>query len=166
MISILLYILLISLYNRLVCNPIIFLASIIIGIILSLILCVIYYKYKVFEFFTIFIIGINYFFIIFIFSVFGPVFIDRSISYHIAFYAVEKENIEIKKIETSFGKDIFDKRMNDAIRTGFIVENKDIYSPSTKAKIMYYIMYPIGKITNSLDTYNDMKNKIVDNIDG
>lgn len=138
-----------------------------IGIIVSIILCVIFYKYKIYETFTIILIGINYFFIIFIFSVFGPVFIDRSISYHIAFYAVEKENIEIKKIEKSFGKDIFDKRISDAIRTGFIVENKqNKYHPSKKAKIMYNIMYPIGKMTNSLTTYENMKNKIMDDIDG
>ena len=64
-------------------------------------------------------------------------------------------------IEKEFSKDIFDKRIHDAVSTGFLKQNKNgSVSPTIKSKIMYVILKPIGELTNSMDTYYEMKKKV------
>lgn len=95
-----------------------------------------------------------------ILAVFGPTFIDRSISYHIAFYASDMGEVNIRDIEDEFSSAIFDKRIHDAVETGFITQEGDIFRPTAKAKIMTAILKPIGEITGSLETYNQMKESV------
>ena len=98
-----------------------------------------------------------YFLGLIIVSVFGPTFIDRSISYHIAFYAVDEGTVDIEEIRDEFSYAIFDKRIHDAVETGFIKEKDDgTYEPATKARIMDAVLKPIGKLTGTLETYNEM----------
>ena len=128
-ISVILFFLGIGIYTRISSNPIIFFASLVIGIISTVLSCFIIQKFskKLFEKFTLFVIAIVYYLGIIILSVFGPTFIDRSISYHIAFYAAEKGEFYIQNIEKEFSKDIFDKRIHDAVSTGFLKQNKNGY---------------------------------------
>ena len=161
--TVILYLLGIGIYTRISSNPIIFFASLIIGIFAVILNCIIIQKFsnKLFDSFTIFMIAIVYYFNVIILSTFGPTFIDRSISYHIAFYATEKKEFYIEDIEKEFSKDIFDKRISDAVSTGFLKQNKNgSVSPTIKSKIMYTVLKPIGEITNSMDTYYEMKKKI------
>lgn len=161
--SVILFFLGIGIYTRISSNPIIFFASLVLGIISTVLSCFIIQKFskKLFEKFTLFVIAIVYYLGIIILSVFGPTFIDRSISYHIAFYAAEKGEFYIQNIEKEFSKDIFDKRIHDAVSTGFLKQNKNgSVSPTIKSKIMYVILKPIGELTNSMDTYYEMKKKV------
>lgn len=163
LITIVLYLIGIGIYTRVSDDPIIFFASLIIAIIIVIIVCMLMRKVtkQLFDAFTIFVMGIVYCMGIVILAVFGPTFIDRSISYHIAFYATEEDIVYVEDIEEAFSKDIFDKRMHDAVATGFLTLNKDgSMSPTFKAKAMYYILEPLGKLTGSIDTYYDMKAEI------
>ncbi|MGN1167355.1 MAG: hypothetical protein ACI4S2_13115 [Lachnospiraceae bacterium] len=160
-----LYLALIGLYTRLSSDPIIFFASISIAAIATIIICVTLHRLLKGEWdaFTTTIVGFAYFLGIIIIAVFGPTFIDRSISYHIAFYAVEEENIDVDEMREVFSEEIFDKRIHDAITTGFVTENENgTLSPTGKAKIMYYVLKPIGNLTNSFDTYENMKEMMSD----
>jgi hypothetical protein len=161
--TILLFIIGISIYTRIFSKPIIFFASLFIGIISVILNCFFIQKFSknLFETFTLFIIGLVYYLGLILLSIFGPTFIDRSISYHIAFYAVEKKSFYVSDIEREFSKEIFDKRVHEAITTGFLKQNKNGSVSSTiKSKIMYVVLKPIGEITNSMVTYNEMKIKL------
>lgn len=106
---------------------------------------------------------IVYFMGIIILTVFGPTFIDRSISYHIAFYAVDEQMVDIDEIKYEFSEEIFNKRIHDAIETGFIVEGPDgYYMPTWKSKVVTVILKPIGELTGSLDTYKVLKEKLAE----
>lgn len=157
------YLLLIGVYTKISSDPIIFIASICLAVVISIIICLCLKRIKkvTWDTFTILMVGIVYFMEIIIVAIFGPTFIDRSISYHVAFYAVEKEKFYMEDIEDAFSKDIFEKRMHDALVTGFVVQNDDgSLSPTMKAKIMYYVLEPIGELTGSLDTYCNMKKAV------
>lgn len=163
-----LYLFGIGIYTRVSLNPIIFFASLIIAVVVVLIICLVIDKItkKLFDGFTIFVIGVVYYLGIVIIAVFGPTFIDRSISYHIAFYAAEEEIVYVEDIEEEFSTDIFDKRIHDAVTTGFLTMNEDgSMSPTFKAKAIYYILKPLGNLTGSMDTYYNMREEIQNNAD-
>lgn len=91
-------------------------------------------------------------------TTYGPTFIDRSISYHIAFYATDEEKVDIDEMREEFSEKIFDKRIHDAVETGFIEKGTDgYYTPTWKAKVMTSILKPIGKATGSLQTYEELR---------
>lgn len=124
--------------------------------------CIFYnLKYKnqrIYDKFTSLLIGIIYCLVILVFSVFGPTFIDRSISYHIAFLAAEEKQINIEDIEEEFSDEIFQKRIHDAVITGFIVETKNgNFEPTWKSKMITRILKPIGEITGTLNEYEKLK---------
>lgn len=161
--TVILFIIGISIYTRIFKNPIIFFASLFIGIISVIFNCFFIQKFSknLFEGFTLFIMGLVYYLGIIILSIFGPTFIDRSISYHIVFYAVEKKSFYVRDVEREFSKEIFNKRVYDAVTTGFLKQNKNgSVSPTIKSKIMYVVLKPIGEMTNSMVTYNEMKIKL------
>ena len=161
LLSVILYIICISIYIRLANIPIIFFASIIISIIVSLLTTFIINIKKIYEKFTIVLVNIIYFLILIIISVFGPVFIERSISYHIAFLAAENTYISREDVENEFVKEIFDKRMYDATIAGFLTkEENGTYKSTMKSKIFYSVLYPLGEITGSLETYKRLKKQI------
>lgn len=98
---------------------------------------------------------------IIVFAVFAPTFFDRSISYHMAFYATEAGSLKKSEIETVYAKRIFEKRFSDAERSGFITSTDgENFFPTTKAKIFTAISLWLGKATNSLQEYDDMKKEL------
>ena len=101
------YLLLISVYTKISSDPIIFIASICLAIVIPIIICLCLKRIKnvTWDTFTILMVGIVYCMEIIIVAVFGPTFIDRSISYHVAFYAVEEEKFYMEDIEDAFSKD-------------------------------------------------------------
>lgn len=161
-ISIVVYLIGISIYTRISSDPIIFFASLVVGIIGVFIACIIvFYCFKIIDKYIVFLQGCIYFLGIIIIAVFGPTFIDRSISYHIAFYAAEEQSIDIDKMKDTFSNDIFEKRIHDALATGIVTQNTDGTLKATKkAKLMYYILKPLGELTDSMDTYYEMRDKI------
>lgn len=155
---------LIGLYCSLSDDPIIFFASILISLVVSVLVGVVFYWLfrKKMDNFTMVSVSVSYFMALIIFSVFGPTFIDRSISYHIAFYAADEGKVNIEEIRDDFSYAIFDKRIHDAISTGFIEETaqKGVYVPTKKAYFVNAVLKPIGKITHSLGTYEEMKETV------
>ena len=166
--SFVLYLLGIGIYTRVSKDPIIFFASMIMGIIAVAVVCfgIGMLKKKLFDRFTILMMSLVYFLGIVVLAVFGPTFIDRSISYHLAFYAVEENVVYVDAIEEEFSSAIFEKRVHDAVETGFLTLNDDgSMSPTLKAKLMYYVLRPLGELTGSMDTYYAMKEEVQFNSD-
>ncbi|SFB89797.1 hypothetical protein SAMN02745150_01232 [Brevinema andersonii] len=82
----------------------------------------------------------------FIFVTFGPVFIDKSIFYHIAFITSEENRISLTQLEDAIQKYLF-----EGCRSGMLkYAQNNIYLPTTKSKIYTKIMLFIGKITRSI----------------
>lgn len=161
------YLVLIGVYTRLSKDPIIFIASLIIvpvSAISSALSAEQLFGGGVHSFdnrFCIFLTVLVYLFGLILLSVFGPTFIDRSISYHIAFYAVDEGEIDIGEMEEVFSKEIFEKRIHDAIVSRFIVETGDgKYAPTWKAQLMTAVLKPLGELTGSLGTYSNMVDEI------
>lgn len=162
-ISVFLYLLCIGVYTRISKDPIIFFASLCIAIGTVVIVGLMLWKSRLFDYFTLTMIGFVYLMGIIILTTFGPTFIDRSISYHIAFYAVDQKEVDINEIRQEFSEEIFNKRIHDAIETGFIEESDDDYfTPTFKAKFMTAVLKPIGRLTNSLNTYEALKEKLAE----
>ncbi len=160
---IVLYLLGIGIYTRISEDPIIFFASLVIGIIVVTGVCLLItiIAKGLYDKFTVFVLGVVYFLGVVMISVFGPTFIDRSISYHIAFYAVEEGEVRVDEVEEDFSRAIFEKRIHDAAETGFLTLNENgSMTPTLKAKLMYYTLKPLGDLTGSMDTYYQMKEEI------
>lgn len=150
----------IGLYTRVSHDPVIFFSSLVIAVVVPVIVCWLIRKlFKgLWDNFTTFVVGFVYMMGIVLLAVFGPTFIDRSISYHLAFYAVEEERVDVDSIREAFSTEIFDKRVHDAVVTGFLKENADgSLSPTWKARLMYALLEPVGELTDSLGTYEAMK---------
>lgn len=160
-ISIILYLVFIGMYTRLSADPIIFFASLFIAVIIIVINGVILWKSGLFDYFTLSMICLVYLMEIIILTTYGPTFIDRSISYHIAFYAADEQKVDVNEIRQEFSEEIFNKRIHDAVETGFIEASVDgFYVPTWKAKLMTSVLKPIGRVTGSLDTYEELKGKL------
>ncbi len=162
-ITLLFYFIGIRIYVKISKDPIIFFASIILAIIIPVLVYWIPRKLwkKQFDQYSIFLMYVCSVLVTIFVAVFGPVFIDRSISYHIAFYAAEENYVNIEDIRDEFSVEIFDKRIHDAQIAGVIEVNEDgMFKPTWKAKLISKILIPIGKFTNSLDTYYKMKEKV------
>ncbi|MGN0740811.1 MAG: hypothetical protein ACI4LX_11640 [Treponema sp.] len=156
-----------SVYTRISDDPIIFFVSIGFAAVISVTAGVLLFfngkKKNLFTGFEAFLSSLTCFFALVVFITFGPVFIDRSISYHLAFYASEQKRIYIDDIREEFSSEIFEKRIHDAIETGFLKDNGDgSFSPSPKAEFMTMTLLPLGKLTGSLGTYENMKEKMKD----
>lgn len=165
--AIFLYLVLIGVYTRLSKDPIIFIASLIIGPV-SAVMSTLLAEHlfarggrSFYNRFCIFLTVLVYLFGLILLSVFGPTFIDRSISYHIAFYAADEGEIDIGEMEEVFSKEIFEKRIHDAIISGVITETGERkYAPTWKAKLMTAVLKPLGELTGSLGTYSNMVDEI------
>lgn len=142
-------------------DPIIFLASLVIAVIIIAFNGIILWKSGIFDCFTLSMICLVYLMGIIILTTYGPTFIDRSISYHIAFYAADEQTVDIDEVRQEFSEEIFNKRIHDAVETGFIEADPDgCYVPTWKAKVMTSILKPIGRMTGSLDTYETLRGRL------
>ena len=96
-----------------------------------------------------------------VFTVFGPTFVDRSVSYHMVFLAAETEKLDMNVMEEIYSQDMLQKRVEDELKSGMICHMGDqVYGPTWKAKIATRLLKPIGYLTNTLDTYEQFKNEM------
>ena len=121
-----------------------------------------FYFFKKYSFikssFENFLVAVIGFFVLFTFSVFGPVFIDRSISYHLVFYAVENGAIQENVFQKQFADSVFQKRILDAQMAKFLEKTPEgTYVPTKKAFIFSGIMKLIGKLSGTMDNYDKTK---------
>lgn len=98
---------------------------------------------------------------IFCTNIFGPVFLDRSISYHLVFYAVKNGKLVPEDFERRFSGYVFSKRVEDAVSVGLLKSGRgggagEEFHPTDKAKRFDCIFQALGRITGSLDNYKDM----------
>lgn len=95
---------------------------------------------------------------LFVFSVFGPVFIDRSISYHVAFIAGEEGEIDPQQLEQAWSHSIIQKRLDDGVSAGMLQKVSSLhYIGTPKSKIFTKIMISVGQATRTLQSYRLLK---------
>ena len=162
-ICLILYLFGIRIYVNLSDDPIIFVASIVLAVLLPAVVYSVGYKFwkKAFDGYHIFLMYVSTVMLTVFLAVFGPVFIDRSISYHIAFYAAEQGEVNINEIRDEFSVEIFDKRIHDAQAVGAIeMKDDENFVPTAKAKFIWWFLGGMGKWSNTLGTYEEMKEKV------
>lgn len=117
-------------------------------------------KFRVFE--KIIIIGLALS-TTFNFAIFGPIFIDRSVSYHLVMLAAENNQVEQKKITEVIYEQMFQKRLAELSNADLIQLNEDGYiSPTSKGVVMTNALIWLGLITSTLGEYkqtNESLNK-------
>jgi len=89
----------------------------------------------------------------FAFIFLAPYAVDRSLSTFIFFYAVEHEGFPADKVSAQYMQDFYERRLSDSLTGNFLEQDGSTYRPKARARIYYHIMYPIGKMTNSLKNY-------------
>jgi hypothetical protein len=116
-----------------------------------------YFK-PIFDNFTTFLISLCCAVTVLLFAVFGPVFIDRSISYQLVFYAVEEGQVNYRDFVKKSAAHVYSKRLSDAIASGFVEEvSPHVIRPTPKAHNFYSLMMTVGNLTNSLQDYQTLK---------
>ena len=161
--NILILIICIYIYSRISKNPILFFASVFLILIFAGLNYFLMKKYFQNEFdpFTALVNTTCIALVCLVFSVFSHVFIDRSISYHIAFYASQNKSIAFKEFQAKTATFMYQKREKDAVSAGFISKNTDgTYSPTLRATIFTKLMIFYGNLTNSLGDYNLLKDQM------
>ena len=104
-----------------------------------------------------------YIFLGFSYLIMAPLAIDRSLSTFIFFYTVQNGSIQEDKISQKYIDDFVKKRFDDAVKGNFLKKEGEMYTPQFRAKLYYYIMYPLGNITNTLDNYKYFEKDIKNN---
>ena len=112
-----------------------------------------FYKEK-FEGFLVFM---ALFFVSVIFIYFAPVTLDRSLSSFIYFYAVENGEIKKDIYDEKYFSKYIERRFTDGDKIGFLNCSDEICKPTIKTKIVYYLLYPCGKFSNTMDEYEKFK---------
>ena len=106
------------------------------------------------------LVWLTYLFFGFSFIIMAPIAIDRSLSTFIFFYTVEHQEFSKDKISKEYIDDFINKRFEDALRGGFLIQENEKYKPNYRAKIYYYIFYPLGMVTNTLGNYKKFEARI------
>lgn len=110
-----------------------------------------FFCYK--DLFETMLVWLIYLFFGFAFIIMAPIAIDRSLSTFIFFYAVEHQEFSKDKISEKYIEDFINKRFEDGVKGGFLIKENEKYKPDYRAKIYYYIFYPLGIVTNTLGGY-------------
>ena len=113
------------------------------------------------DFFEKFLIYITYVSALFLFVILIPIVIERSLSSFIYFYSVEEGSFDQTFISCNYMDKFTHKRFEDGVKGGFLKENNQVYYPTTKAKIFYHVLYPLGFITGTLGNYEAFKAEII-----
>jgi hypothetical protein len=73
------------------------------------------------------------------------------------FYSVENQDIPKNIKDEKYFNNFIKRRYDDAVKIGYFSCNHEKCYPTCKAKLTYYIFYPIGKLTKSLRNYENLK---------
>jgi hypothetical protein len=97
------------------------------------------------------------------FAIFGPIFIDRSISYHLVMLAADNNKVDQQKIKEVMFEKMFQKRLSELSNANLILLNEDLYiTPTSKGVVMTNALIWLGLITSTLGEYkqtNEALNK-------
>lgn len=88
------------------------------------------------------------------FAIFGPIFIDRSISYHLVMLAAENKHLSVQKINDVVFERMLQKRIEELSKAGLIVvdDQKNII-PTKKGMEMTKVLVWLGLATGTLNEY-------------
>ena len=134
-----------------------FVIAIISGILSSVI-----YTLKDRDIFTDILVIFSYVLFNLFFIYIGPVTLDRSLSSFIYFYSVENGSIDMDIYREDYFRPYIQRRFEDGEKIGYLKCENGICKPTLKTKITYGILYPIGKISNVLQNYDNFS-EFVDN---
>jgi hypothetical protein len=96
---------------------------------------------------------------LFIFSVFGPIFIDRSISYHMVMAAYDRKSISTSDFE-KISDGIYIKRLDELVNLGLLHNNYDQFYPTNIGQYFAIFNKFIGQITGTDTEYKKMIEKL------
>ena len=97
-----------------------------------------------------------------IFIYFGPVTLDRSLSSFIYFYSVENGQITRNIYDEDYFSAYIQRRFEDGKKIGFLDCDENYCRPTFKTKLVYYILYPCGIASKTLNEYYKF-DKMMDN---
>lgn len=146
----------IFLFNKLKGDEILYFNSIKFAFVSSIIGFLFWIKFykDLFENFAVFL---SLLFICIFTSYIGPTTLDRSLSSFMFFYSVENGYISKDIKDEKYIDDYLKRRYSDAVKIGYFnCDDKNCY-PTFKTKMTYYLFYPIGKLTSTLDNYYEFK---------
>lgn len=89
------------------------------------------------------------------FAIFGPIFIDRSISYHLVMLAAENKKVAIQKINDVVFEQMLQKRIEELSKAGLIaVDDQKNIIPTSKGTGMTKFLVWLGLTTGTLNEYS------------
>jgi hypothetical protein len=88
------------------------------------------------------------------FAIFGPIFIDRSISYHLVMLTAENKRLPVKKINDVVFEQMLKKRMEELSKAGLIEIDQQNILPTTRGKGMTKFLVWLGLVTGTLNEYS------------
>jgi energy-coupling factor transporter transmembrane protein EcfT len=137
-------------------NKSVFVNSLVTSLIISLFYFIVLIKIKIYNSFEKKIISSICFLFLMNLSVFGPVFIDRSISYYITMNAVEKKNFSARQLHLKTSKQVYEKRLVELCSLGLIQKlNMDTYEKTRLGDVFFVFFHTLGKLTGTLREYEN-----------
>ena len=97
-----------------------------------------------------------------IFIYFGPVTLDRSLSSFIYFYSVENGQITRNIYDENYFSTYIQRRFEDGEKIGFLECDEHYCRPTLRTKFVYYVLYPCGIASKTLNEYYKF-DKMMDN---
>ena len=89
------------------------------------------------------------------FAIFGPIFIDRSISYHLVMLTAENKRLPVKKINDVVFEQMLKKRIEELSQAGLIeVDQQKNILPTDRGKGMTKFLVWLGLVTGTLNEYS------------
>lgn len=146
----------IFLFNKLKGSEILYFNSIKFAFVSSIIGFLLWIKCNkdIFENFTVFL---SQLFICIFVAYIGPTTIDRSLSSFMFFYSVENGYISKNIKDEKYIDNYLKRRYSDAEKIGYFKCDAQNCYPTLRTKITYFLFYPMGKISSTLDNYYEFK---------
>jgi hypothetical protein len=88
------------------------------------------------------------------FAIFGPIFIDRSISYHLVMLTAENKGLPVQKINDVVFEQMLKKRMEELSKAGLIEIDQQNILPTTRGIGMTKFLVWLGLVTGTLNEYS------------
>ncbi len=89
------------------------------------------------------------------FAIFGPIFIDRSISYHLVMLTAENNGLPVQKINDVVFEQMLKKRMEELSQAGLIeLDQQKNILPTDRGKGVTKFLVWLGLVTGTLNEYS------------
>ena len=140
-------------------NNVLFFNALKIAFLSALIGGLFWYKYNK-DKFELFVVTVSYIFCTSMFIYLGPVTVDRSLSSFIYFYSAENGSIPTHILDKEYFEPFVARRFSDGELIGMLKCDENHCEPRIKAKILYYILYPLSQITKTNKNYEIFRDNI------